>query len=730
MRYAIIKFSKKRMGKYFTLIIVLILSFKFALAQENHSEHTIQKGESVYMISKKYGVSVDAIFKLNPGSENVIYAGEILHIPNPSTTATTPTSTSSTTEITDTKITNYQVKPGETKFGLSKRFGVSIATLEQQNPHIVSMLQAGHIINLDKTNEEKANAIKEGQHQVVKGETLWGISQKYGITVTQLTAANANQLSEFLQIGQILTVPDKDSKIVVEGEYIVERGDTKFQLAKRFNMTIAELEEKNPHIVDMLMAGHKLNTKHSSDAAEQTKVQEDITDVQEEEETNPTENTVPTSEVTTTTDGYKDYVIQPKETLFSLSKKAGMTINDFTSLNPKLLKSVNAGDIIKMPTTIAQTSTSSETTTRATPTKDVSANKNSALYADLVKDKSHGLYFYTPFSSEELGSPEQRQRMVESNAEFQKYIDFFQGAQIAIDSAKALDLNFDVTLIKKNIARSELAIESPHEKNAILIPFLENPTHYPSITSNAAISIIDIQSNIDSKAGNKVYKSVPSEEFQKTKTLHHLLKQDAQIIVVSDLVEANNKEFILNTIPDAKFLKVDKAGFFESNTLEKALDKNKINYIILDSEKTIVFLNSTTSLMSKLADFNIQLVIIEPALMPNQREVSDMRYRILQLIFPSISNPQNNKGARNFEVNYEDVFGLKPSKESVLGHDITLDVLLRLSQNSSFENTIKTIKSEYPHLKFEYIKTNDSNYSNNGVYLMQYNSNEGMSELE
>tara|TARA_R110002049_G_scaffold74008_4_gene191192 strand:- start:240 stop:2300 length:2061 start_codon:yes stop_codon:yes gene_type:complete len=684
-------------------------------AQENFIDHAIQKGESVYSISKKYGVSINAIFEVNPGSKDVIYAGNTLRIPN----SNTATSTTNNTVISDTQISNYQVKRGETKSGLSRRFGVSIAMLEQQNPHIVRMLQAGHLINLDKSIKEEERTAKAGEHIVIKGETLWGIARKNGISVAQLEAANSGRLSEFLQIGQILDIPDKNSEITTSGEYIVKRGDTKFQLAKRFNMTIAELENKNPHIVDMLMAGHRLNIDNSN-------TQENTFN------TETSESTLTEAETLSSDENYVNYEIQPQETLYGLARKAGMTIKEFTTLNPELLTSVNKGDIIKMPKNVTQNSLNTEVADNNTQdtTEEIDINKNIALLDNINTEITNGLYFYTPFSSEELGSPEKRDKMVSINTDLQKYIDFFQGAQIAIDSAKALNINFDVTLIKKNIAKPQLSIQSPHKKNAMLVPFLDNASHYPKIDSNEDISIIDIASNINPMDSIKVYKSIPSENFQKVKTLNYLSLQNARTIIVSDLDEARNKNLIINTIPDAKFLKVDNAGFFESNALENTLSKNKLNYIVLDSEKTIVFLNSSTALMSKLSDYKIQLVMLKSSLLPKESEVSDMRYRVLKLIYPTITDPRNKKGVNDFYRSYEDIFGSKPTSSSELGFDVTLDILLRLAQNSSFENTINTITSEHPHLKFDYQKINDFNYSNTGVRLMQYNSNQGIMEID
>ncbi len=727
------------MGKFFTLIIIFVLGSKLTIAQESITEHSIQKGESVYVISKIYGVSMDAIFKLNPGSEDIIYAGRTLRIPKPNNTKTT--------SISDTQITNYEVKRGETKSGLARRFGVSIAMLEQQNPQIVRMLQAGHVINMDKTIAEEERQAKKGEHYVVKGETLWGIAKRNGISVQLLTAANANSLSEFLQIGQTLTIPDKNSEIPIPGQYLVKRGDTKFELARRFNMTIAELEEKNPHIVNMLMADHKLNVDNTITANNDDKnfdtseVELAATDTEENDATNektiPIEGNVAQVDSTLSSDdtvnnSYKNYVIEPKETLYSLSKKAGMSMEAFTALNPKLLTAVNAGDIIKMPINLSQSPVNANnTSTDSTNQADaITVNKNSALYANLETSATSGIYFYTPFSSEELSSDDLRKKMLNSNGEYEKYLEFFQGAQMAIDSALVLNLNFDITLIKESDVKSKLKIESSYKKNAILVPFLENGAHYPKMTSTESISVIDIESNIGNIKNSIVYKSIPSENFQKTKTLNYIANGDAQVIVVSDLEEARNKNLILNTIPDAKFLTVDKAGVFKGDALQNALNKNKLNYIVLDSEKTIVFLKSTTALMSKLSDYNIQLVLINSSLMPKQSEVSDMRYRILKLIFPTIMDQKNNIAPTDFENNYEKLFNDKPSRYAILGFDVTLDILLRLSQNSSFEDTINSITSEHSHIKFDYKKTNDTNYSNTGIYLMQYDSNDGLIELD
>jgi LysM repeat protein len=780
--------KKKRMGRIFTLILILLLSFQFSVAQQDVKEHTIQKGETVYSISRMYGVSINAIYRLNPGSEDVIYVGGLLRIPD----ASSPSySSDSDAIITDSKVINYKVKRGETKFSLAKRFGVSIAELERQNPHIRNILQSGHLINLDKTVSQKPTAKNTGEHIVSKGENLYRISLRYGITLSELRRANSDRLSEFLQVGQALIIPNKDDDVLTSGRYLVRPGDTKFSLAKRFNMSIPELEEKNPHIVKMLMAGQKLNigntylaskneekteedTNSSKEKLAVTQPDKDKTDLAsknpvvkdpvvensvtkenvvedtkvkvvealpdvivddtavkeanntaEPKKATETKNSIgetptkieSTPTVSTTDRKYKDYVVEPKETLYSLARKAGMSTEALTVLNPSLLNSVNAGDVIKMPINLPKESES------------MIPSKNSALYAYLDTAETRGLYFYSPFSEKELSSPELREAMINENPDYAKYLEFFRGAQIAIDSALVLKLNFDISLIKDSDVKSTLDIESAYKKNALLVPFLESGTNFPKLKTNESFSVIDIESNINAD-NNTIYKPLPSEKYQQRKTLNYLATKDAQVLIVSDSEEIRNKDLITGIIPDAKFLKFDTTGLIRDEDLENALDKNRLNYVILDSERTIVFLNSTTTLMKKLRDFDIQLAIINTSLIPKKNEVSDLRYRVLKLIFPTYLNPENTESATRFEVNYEELFKNKPSKYASLGFDITLDTLLRLSQSTSFEDTINEISSEHIYMKFDYKKIDKSNYSNIGSFLMQYGANEGINKLD
>ncbi|MBR1405179.1 MAG: LysM peptidoglycan-binding domain-containing M23 family metallopeptidase [Treponema sp.] len=108
--------------------------------------HEVQKGETLYSISKTYGVSVSAIQEANGLSDNGIKVGQKIKIPDGAAPATakasssTPASSPAAASSTSSKTTapassdgTYVVQKGETWFGISKKYSISVADLQKLN---------------------------------------------------------------------------------------------------------------------------------------------------------------------------------------------------------------------------------------------------------------------------------------------------------------------------------------------------------------------------------------------------------------------------------------------------------------------------------------------------------------------------------------------------------------------------------------------------------------------
>lgn len=212
----------------FRLIIVLFFFSVGAFSQEKFIKHKISKGENLTVIAKKYGLKAKDIKEANPDAPKVLKLNSILLIPNKN--AKSPQNTPQ--------------------------------TVANNNP---------------------------GSHEVLQKETLWGISKKYNVSVDDLKKANPTLETEGLKIGQQIIIPSNSSLTVSEStvknpepekteivpstdvDLVVEAQpkETKYAIAKKYGITVKELERQNPFIKGKLPVGYVLKirtTKEKADA--------------------------------------------------------------------------------------------------------------------------------------------------------------------------------------------------------------------------------------------------------------------------------------------------------------------------------------------------------------------------------------------------------------------------------------------------------------------------------
>ncbi len=102
------------------------------------------------------------------------------------------------------------------------------------------------------------------EHVVEKGDTLWHIAQKYGVTVQEIGAANPGIVAERLQPRQVLVIPaPRPAPVPLEESwpgkvYTIEKGDTLIGISRKFGVTVPELRDVNDLRTDVIMAGKKL----------------------------------------------------------------------------------------------------------------------------------------------------------------------------------------------------------------------------------------------------------------------------------------------------------------------------------------------------------------------------------------------------------------------------------------------------------------------------------------
>jgi len=161
--------------------------------------HTVQKGETLYGISKKYGVRVDAIKFLNVLSGDSIEVGQKLII--------NPAIKSADTKDPQTVPGLHIVRQGETLFSISKMYNLKPADIKATNNLVSDQISIGQSLTIVPAiaEKERPKNAESLTHVVEEGETIFLLARKYGVTVAGIKELNKN-LDGNLKKGQNIRI--------------------------------------------------------------------------------------------------------------------------------------------------------------------------------------------------------------------------------------------------------------------------------------------------------------------------------------------------------------------------------------------------------------------------------------------------------------------------------------------------------------------------------------------
>jgi LysM repeat protein len=169
--------------------------------------HVVQRGETLYSIARRYGVSVGAICAANSIADpSLIYAGQQLVIPGTGGSGA-PAPPSGGTHV---------VRPGENLYRIALRYGTTILALAKANgisdPTQIRVGQTLVIPGGAGPPAAPSSPPAAGQtHTVRPGETLSAIARRYGVSVWVLARANSLANPSLIVPGQVLVIPGSSS---------------------------------------------------------------------------------------------------------------------------------------------------------------------------------------------------------------------------------------------------------------------------------------------------------------------------------------------------------------------------------------------------------------------------------------------------------------------------------------------------------------------------------------
>jgi LysM repeat protein len=646
--------------KYVIVISLFFQVLSTTAFSQAFKYHTVAPEENVYRIAQKYDVSVESIYKYNPDAKNGVQVGSKLVIP-------VLDETSVTSGEKTVSFKSHRVEKKETLYSLSKQYNVSIDEIKKYNKQLYSKeLQNGEIIQIP---------------QFVKTETQ-----------------SARPVQK--------TQSPKSTQISKTREHIILPKETKFGIARKYGMTVGELEELNP-TVGVLQPGIMLKVG--------TAVLDDY--------------------VIITDDAFQFYEVQPQETLYSLTRRFQVEADSLIALNPALKDGLKWGMILKVPTKDASGRILEEGT-EVTGETEVSDVKQLNLEKNLNNFNTKNLVLMLPYNLSKIknDSISNSKEMLQNDRVMRISLDFYSGVLMAIERAQELGIstNLKVYDTQQKPAKVASIIQSNNFDNvdAVIGPLLQATSEEAAARlSNLNIPVISPISNRELRAIPNLYQARPSDDMLREAMIKYLQKnsQGKNVIIVADGASGAIKSKLMIALPNARTVNPSENNISES-TLSPSLVKGRENWVILESEN-VALLSSATSALNRLARNNDIVLFTTNKNSSFESDVlSNNHLGRLKFHFPSEYKEFDELVSDSFIDSYKTKYGYVPNKYTVRGYDLTLDVLLRLGAMGTLEKSVEeNIITEYVENKFLYKHKTNGGFYNDAVYIMYLNEDLSLS---
>ncbi|KGD68279.1 LysM peptidoglycan-binding domain-containing protein [Flavobacterium aquatile] len=616
-------------------------------------------------------------------------------------------------------VVKHTVVAGETIQAIAQKYKVTPYDIYKLNPDSQSGIKVNSVLLIPKSvgKTEVKSDTKPSQkattktqvaktHEVKPKETLYSITKLYNITQAELEANNPFLKTDGLQPGQILALQKNAIAIkpVLSSNgtavHEVQPKETKYGIATKYGMTVDELEKLNPEIVENLPIGFQLKVKKGNSFEK---------DFVKDFEAKPQVSAISKVNVL-------DYQVKQGETMYSLTRQFGLSESALTSLNPELKEGVKEGMTLKVPA-------------NASFSKEVKNNLKD-LSKSISNNKRKELVLFLPFNASKI----QNDTVTSISERLKKdkflnmTLDFYSGAMMAIDSAKVLGINMDVRIIDSQesmyntSAVNVISNGNFNNTDAVIGPFYQvNAEKVASILESKNIPVISPLSKDDGKSFSNLYQSMPNSDAVKNAMFDYMRAKNGNIIAVIDPKKNSIKEYIQNFQSDTKIVGLtDKSGII-ADSIKKHFVKDRMNFVIMASEKTGTIFTITNTLQNAMKEYQVQLVILEENETLDFEEIALSRLTKLKMTYPSVIKDNDSEEALRFERAYRKKNKVVPNQYAVRGFDVTFDTMLRLAQEKPFVETLD-LASEQVESKFDYDKKLSGGFTNNGIYILYYDT--------
>lgn len=543
-------------------------------------------------------------------------------------------------------------------------------------------------------------------HTVIKGDTPYNISKKYGISVDELLKLNPKVKDGKLAIGDVVTVKSGTANAVATktsvvnassktGKIILQPKQTVYGITKQYKISETDLRKLNPELDSHMKIGDEITLpldsikKYGGNQAVATTVTKPVETVTETAPVNNNKTKMDSGNERSSAgnshsnqDEYATYTVEQGDTVFSIVNKFGITIDELIALNPELSKGLKAGMILKI-------------------------RKLDAAYIKKNGD-ALSVVLMLPFG---YNTGETQYRAMAT--------DFLTGAKLAIERNASAGQKLDIKIVDSgNEAsfKSSLSQINPNNTDLIIGPFFKsNVIDLLDFTKTQKIPVVAPFANspelynysnlIIVETNDQTYADKIAEEVKS-------VYSDQKIYIVADAKKDNAnylKSSLEKNVKNAQIIVVNAAS-------EIQLDQNMMTgqsapvIAILASDNDTVgeaFSNKVIALSKEVQGMKAFSMYAVPSF---DKKVDELSQASLVYLMDRKINADGNF-EKEILVAYKSKYCKTPGKYAVIGFDVVNDMLTRENKKGEIFKQINKVQTQLA-TKFEFVKS-----KSNGAYV-------------
>lgn len=215
----------------FALLVVVVVAIEpsnvvVTKNGKSYYKHFVEKGHTLYSLSKAYSVTEQQIIDCNEGlTAETLREGDFVLIPKMEVEQEQRTSKSLKGAKGDGKYIIHEVKAGNTIYSIARKYKISVEVLEKDNPSIdvehiavgdkikVRRSESGYATTADIERERAERATKvelaPDEHRVVAGETVYSLSRAYNMPESEFMRINGLNSNLDLKVGMVVKTTSK-----------------------------------------------------------------------------------------------------------------------------------------------------------------------------------------------------------------------------------------------------------------------------------------------------------------------------------------------------------------------------------------------------------------------------------------------------------------------------------------------------------------------------------------